>query len=320
MRAHHVHVEHTLRASRPSAIFAYLAEHENLAEVFGAKITRLRDGEDGERNGVGSVRQLQIGPVPPFEETVTEFVPPERIVYRITKGSPLRGHVGVMTFDPDGRAARASSTTSASPRRSPGLALLVRASLTRSINASAARRSSSTPERPCAPGRWPRRRASADASPARPIVLGSMSSPQLHATLRSRRGGPALPLRRGPAPAAARDPGPPLGPRRSGPGAYRSGPSRPQALARAARRPARRARRRATSWRGRSRRLRSRRRRQRVLVELARPDQDWWLSFATDGDRRAAGGAARRTPGPRDARRDRPRAGPAGRALGRSAR
>ena len=74
MRAHHVHIEHHFQKP-PEAIFAYLAEHENLADVFGAKITRLRDGQDGERNGVGSVRQLQIGPLPPFEETVTEFEP-----------------------------------------------------------------------------------------------------------------------------------------------------------------------------------------------------------------------------------------------------
>src|SRR5664280_2471974 len=99
MRAHHVHIEHDF-AKPPERIFAYLAEHENLAEVCGAKVTRLRDGEDGERNGVGSVRELQIGPLPPFEVTVTEFVVPQRIVYRITKGSPLRGHVGVMTFSP----------------------------------------------------------------------------------------------------------------------------------------------------------------------------------------------------------------------------
>ena len=43
MRAHHVHVEHDF-AKPPEAIFAHLAEHENLAEVFGAKVTRLRDG------------------------------------------------------------------------------------------------------------------------------------------------------------------------------------------------------------------------------------------------------------------------------------
>ncbi len=116
----------------PELIFAHLAEHENLAELFGAKITRLRDGDHAERNGVGSVRRLQIGPLPPFEETVTEFVPSERIVYRITKGSPLRGHVGVMSFAPAGGGTRFSyDIRLASPV--PGLALLVRAVLTRSI-------------------------------------------------------------------------------------------------------------------------------------------------------------------------------------------
>ena len=125
-----MHIEHDF-AKPPERIFAHLAEHENLAEVFGAKITRLCDGE-GERNGVGSQRQLQIGPLPPFEETVTEFVVPQRIVYRITKGSPLRGHVGTMTF-----AATPGGThfvydiRIASPI--PGVAPIVHASLTRSI-------------------------------------------------------------------------------------------------------------------------------------------------------------------------------------------
>lgn len=136
MRAHHVHIEHDF-AKPPERIFAHLSEHENLADVFGAKVTRVRDGES-ERNGVGSVRKLQIGPLPPFEETVDEFVPAQRIVYHITKGSPLRGHVGVMTFAPT-----ASSGTRfvydiriASPI--PGLAPLVRASLMRSISRSLA--------------------------------------------------------------------------------------------------------------------------------------------------------------------------------------
>jgi uncharacterized protein YndB with AHSA1/START domain len=132
MRAHHVHVEHHF-AKAPDAIFAYLAEHENLAEVFGAKIKRLRDGDGGERNGVGSVRQLRIGPLPPFEETVTEFVAGERIVYRITKGSPIRGHLGVMNFAPsaDGGTDFVYDIRLASPL--PGVAAIVRASLTRSI-------------------------------------------------------------------------------------------------------------------------------------------------------------------------------------------
>ena len=137
MRAHHVHIEHDF-AKPPTAIFAHLAEHENLAEVFGAKVTRLRDGEGGERNGVGSMRRLQIGPLPAFEETVTEFVVPQRIVYRITKGSPLRGHVGEMTFAaiPSGGTRFVYDIRIASPI--PGLAPLVRASLTCSIERSLA--------------------------------------------------------------------------------------------------------------------------------------------------------------------------------------
>lgn len=136
MRAHHVHIEHDF-AKPPERIFAHLAEHENLAEVFGAKVTRLCDGDGGERNGVGSVRQLQIGPMPPFEETVTEFVAPRRIVYRITKGGPLRGHVGIMTFAPTPGGTRfVYDIRIASPI--PGLAPLVTASLTRSISKSLA--------------------------------------------------------------------------------------------------------------------------------------------------------------------------------------
>ncbi len=84
--------------------FEFLSEHENLGVTLGAEITRLRDGTDGTRNGVGSVRQLKVGPLPPFEETVTEVVPNELIRYRITKGSPLRDHSGDMRFtaNPDG--------------------------------------------------------------------------------------------------------------------------------------------------------------------------------------------------------------------------
>ncbi len=82
-------------------VYAHLAEHENLGPLFGAKVTRVRDG-DTERNGVGSVRALKVGPLPPFEETVTEAIPNELIRYRITKGSPLRGHHGELRFSSKG--------------------------------------------------------------------------------------------------------------------------------------------------------------------------------------------------------------------------
>ena len=108
-------------------VYAYLAEHENLGPLFGARIWRVRDG-DTSRNGVGSVRRLRVGPGPAFEETVVEAVPNERIVYRITRGSPLRGHRGVMTFTPTTRGSRLHYLIEfGSPV--PGLALVVRAGL-----------------------------------------------------------------------------------------------------------------------------------------------------------------------------------------------
>ena len=41
-----------------------------------------------------------------FEETILEAVENERIVYRITQGSPLRGHRGVMDFSSTAMGSR----------------------------------------------------------------------------------------------------------------------------------------------------------------------------------------------------------------------
>ena len=137
MRAHWVHVEHDFPAP-PSVVFAHLAEHENLADVFQAQVTRVRDG-DTERNGVGSVRIVKIGPAPAVEETVTEFEVDELIEYRVTSKGPLKDHVGIMKFSglPDARThldyrIRLSSHV-------PGLAIVLKGVLTRGIEKSFAR-------------------------------------------------------------------------------------------------------------------------------------------------------------------------------------
>jgi len=116
-----------------AAAFAYLAEHENLGPLFDAKVTRLRDGTDGTRNGVGSARQIRIGPLPPFEETNTEVVPNELIRYRITKGSPMRDHSGEMRFtaNPDGNAHLHYEISFGSAV--PGLAWIVAKALGRNV-------------------------------------------------------------------------------------------------------------------------------------------------------------------------------------------
>lgn len=87
----------------PDRVFEYFAEHENLGDILGAKITRLTDGTDGTRNGVGSSRRIKpAGPVPGFVETVVAYVPNETIDYKVTEGTPLKDHLGEMTFSPSG--------------------------------------------------------------------------------------------------------------------------------------------------------------------------------------------------------------------------
>jgi len=84
----------------PDQVFSYFAEHENLEPVLGAKMTRISDGTDGNRNGVGSVRGIKPPFVPGFEETITVYEPNDLIVYTVTKGTPLNHHLGEVTFTP----------------------------------------------------------------------------------------------------------------------------------------------------------------------------------------------------------------------------
>ncbi len=116
----------------PERVYAFLSEHENLGPLFGAKIKRLQDGSDGQRNGVGSIRQLKVGPLPPFEETVTEAKPNELIRYRITKGSPLRNHSGEMRLSPNGTGTHLHYEVSFGTAL-PGLDAIIAVGLKRNI-------------------------------------------------------------------------------------------------------------------------------------------------------------------------------------------
>jgi uncharacterized protein YndB with AHSA1/START domain len=92
--------------NRPVAeLFAQLADHNQLAKVFGIPVRRIKDGAD-EPNGVGSVRR--IGPaLLPVEETVTAIRPNAAIEYRITRGGgPMRNHRGCQEFTPTPRGTR----------------------------------------------------------------------------------------------------------------------------------------------------------------------------------------------------------------------
>jgi uncharacterized protein YndB with AHSA1/START domain len=113
-------------------VFAYLAEQENLEPLFGAKVKRLTDGDDGTRNGVGASRELKVGPTPGFVETNTEVVENELIRYRITKGGVLTDHEGVMRFERNGDGSRLDYTI-VFDGKLPGIGPFVQRMLTRSI-------------------------------------------------------------------------------------------------------------------------------------------------------------------------------------------
>jgi uncharacterized protein YndB with AHSA1/START domain len=114
-------------------VYAYLAEHENLSAIFPARVERVRDGQNGDRNGVGSVRRLSFRGLLPFEETVTATEPNRRIAYRITKGTPLRGHRGEMLFSEREGGGSHLRYEIVFGSAVPGVAAIVAASLRRSI-------------------------------------------------------------------------------------------------------------------------------------------------------------------------------------------
>jgi uncharacterized protein YndB with AHSA1/START domain len=113
-------------------VFAYLGEHENLEPLFGAKVRRLNDGADGTRNGVGSKRELKVGPLPPFVETIIEVIPGELIRYRITDGGVLRNHEGVLRFSATPTGTHVDYTIEFDGRI-PGTAPLIRKGLQRNV-------------------------------------------------------------------------------------------------------------------------------------------------------------------------------------------
>lgn len=115
-----------------SQLFAFLSVHENLEKIFApAKIRTIQSGSE-HPNGVGSARELRILLAPPFVETVTAFKENELIEYRITRGSPLKNHHGVMRFYPLGDGSRLHYTI-VFEGKLPLVANLIRPALEKSI-------------------------------------------------------------------------------------------------------------------------------------------------------------------------------------------
>lgn len=80
----------------PEKVFAFCADHARFASLFGGKAVRIKEG-DSEPNGVGSVRRIGSGLLA-FEETIVRYEPRRQIDYTITRGSPLKNHLGQIRF------------------------------------------------------------------------------------------------------------------------------------------------------------------------------------------------------------------------------
>ncbi|MGB1580555.1 MAG: SRPBCC family protein [Nevskiales bacterium] len=102
MSKQQVELSAVIHASR-GKVYDFFCDHESFGRIWPGKTTRIRDGDEpGLPNGVGSVRRIQVGPIS-FEETHTQCQRPELIQYRITRGSPIKNHLGtIRLIDEDG--------------------------------------------------------------------------------------------------------------------------------------------------------------------------------------------------------------------------
>ncbi|WP_417547804.1 SRPBCC family protein [Marinobacter segnicrescens] len=74
-------------------VFRLLSDHNRLGELIGLPVRRIRDSDQADPNGTGSVRWIGIGPVG-IEETIITFEPDHLIEYTVTSFSAFRNHLG----------------------------------------------------------------------------------------------------------------------------------------------------------------------------------------------------------------------------------
>jgi len=97
-------------------IFGILADHEVFGEVMNTKIKRVVDSQSENKNGMGAVRRIYLFLALAFEETVIEFEPNQLMAYTVSKGSPIKNHVGRMVFSHDRGNTRLMYTIDFEPK------------------------------------------------------------------------------------------------------------------------------------------------------------------------------------------------------------
>lgn len=86
-------------AAPRAVVFGWFSHPENFGRLFPVRVRRIRDSSSPvDVNGEGSVREVRFGLLR-LEETVTDFQRPVFIEYRVTRGWPIRNHVGRLRFE-----------------------------------------------------------------------------------------------------------------------------------------------------------------------------------------------------------------------------
>lgn len=88
-------------------VFELMADHEGSSQFRGIKNVKLLEPGDSEKNGVGALRQVDLGAVK-FNERITCFERPHRMEYMIEKSSPLpfKHEQGTITLQEDNGGTR----------------------------------------------------------------------------------------------------------------------------------------------------------------------------------------------------------------------
>ena len=97
MATHTFEINETFDVPR-NKVFALFADHQRFGKLLGAPVKRIKDSDQANPNGLGSVRRIGIGPIG-LEETITSFEPDSLIEYTIISFSPIRNHLGRIRFE-----------------------------------------------------------------------------------------------------------------------------------------------------------------------------------------------------------------------------
>ncbi|MDP4548514.1 SRPBCC family protein [Marinobacter sp. MDS2] len=96
MAVYTIEIDETFGVPRKK-VFALFADHHRFGKMIGAPVKRIKDSDQADPNGAGSVRRVGLGPLS-IEETVLEFEPYTLIEYTITSAGPIKNHIGRIHF------------------------------------------------------------------------------------------------------------------------------------------------------------------------------------------------------------------------------